>query len=109
MDTSSLMGVLLALAGILAGLLLEGGHIGQILQPTAAMIVFGGTAGAVMLQFPLATIITAGRRLFRVFFYRAETGEAAVKQLVSFANKARRNGIVSLDQDLASIHDPFLK
>ena len=109
MDTSSLMGVLLALAGILAGLLLEGGHFGRILQPTAAMIVFGGTAGAVMLQFPLATIITAGRRLFRVFFYRTETGEAAVKQLVSFANKARRNGIVSLDQDLAAIHDPFLK
>jgi len=109
MDTSSLMGILLALAGILAGLLLEGGHIGQILQPTAAMIVFGGTAGAVMLQYPLATVIDAARRLAGVFFYRAETGEAAVKQLVSFANKARRNGIVSLDQDLAVIRDPFLK
>jgi len=109
MDTGSLIGVVLALAGILAGLLLEGGHVGQILQPTAAMIVFGGTAGAVMLQYPLGTVLAAGRRLVRVFFYRAETGEAAVKQLVNFANKARRNGIVSLDQDLAMIHDAFLK
>jgi chemotaxis protein MotA len=109
MDTSSLIGVLVALAGILTGLLLEGGHIGQILQPTAAMIVFGGTAGAVMLQFPLTTVHAAVRRLLRVFFYRAETGEAAVKQLVNFANKARRNGIVSLDQDLAMIQEPFLK
>lgn len=109
MDTSSLMGVLLALAGILAGLLLEGGHIGQILQPTAAMIVFGGTAGAVMLQFPLATVFAAARRFVRVFFYRAETGEGAVKQLVSFANKARKNGIISLDQELGAVHDPFLK
>lgn len=109
MDTSSLMGVLLALAGILAGLLLEGGHIGQVLQPTAAMIVFGGTAGAVMLQFPLATVFAAVRRLVRVFFYRVETGEGAVEQLVSFANKARRSGIVSLDQDLGAVHDPFLK
>jgi chemotaxis protein MotA len=109
MDASSLMGVLLALAGILAGLLLEGGHVGQVLQPTAAMIVFGGTAGAVMLQFPLATVFAAARRLIHVFFYRAETGESAVKQLVGFANKARRDGIVSLDQDLAAIHDPFLK
>lgn len=109
MDTSSLIGTLLALIGILAGLLLEGGHIGQILQPTAAMIVFGGTAGAVMLQFPLETVLAAARRLFHVFFYRAETGEAAVKQLVGFANKARRNGIVSLDQDLDMIRDPFLK
>jgi chemotaxis protein MotA len=109
MDTGSLMGILLAVAGIVAGLLLEGGHIGQILQPTAAMIVFGGTAGAVMLQFPLSTVFAAARRMFRVFFYRADTGEAAVKQLVNFANKARRNGIVSLDQDLAMIHEPFLK
>ncbi len=109
MDTSSLLGILLALAGILAGLLLEGGHVGQILQPTAAMIVFGGTIGAVMLQYPLATVVAAVRRLARVFFYRAETGEAAVTQLVNFANKARRNGIVSLDEDLASIGDPFLK
>ena len=109
MDASSMMGVVVALAGILAGLLLEGGHLGQILQPTAAMIVFGGTAGAVMLQFPLATVLAAGRRLFRIFFYRGETGEAAVRQLVGFANKARRDGIVSLDQDLAEIHDLFLK
>lgn len=109
MDTGSLIGVVLALAGILAGLLLEGGHIGQILQPTAAMIVFGGTTGAVMLQYPLDTVFTAARRLIRVFVYRAETGEAAVKQLVNFANKARRNGIVSLDQDLVGIEDQFLK
>ena len=109
MDASSMMGIVVALAGILAGLLLEGGHVGQILQPTAAMIVFGGTAGAVMLQFPLATVLAAARRLLRIFFYRGETGEAAVKQLVGFANKARRDGIVSLDQDLGEIHDLFLK
>lgn len=109
MDTGSLMGVLLALAGIVAGLLLEGGHIGQVLQPTAAMIVFGGTAGAVMLQFPLKTVLAAARRLMQVFFYRAGTGEEALKQLVGFANKARRNGIVSLDQDLEAIENPFLK
>lgn len=109
MDTGSIMGVLLALAGIVAGLLLEGGHVGQVLQPTAAMIVFGGTAGAVMLQFPMKTVLAAARRLVHVFFYRAGAGEDVVKQLVDFANKARRNGIVSLDQDLAEIQDPFLK
>ena len=109
MDTGSLIGIVMAVAGILAGLLLEGGHIGQILQPTAAMIVFGGTGGAILLQFPMATVLAAARRVVRVFFYRSDSGEEAVKQLVNFANKARRNGIVSLDQDLAMIHDPFLK
>src|SRR5690242_4472013 len=109
MDTGSWIGILLAVGGIVSGLLLEGGNVGQVLQPTAAMIVFGGTIGAVMLQFPLSTVFAASRRLVKVFVHRADTGEAAVQQLVSFANKARRNGIVSLDEDLASIGDPFLK
>ena len=52
MDKSSIGGVFLAVAGILAGLLMEGGHLAQILQPTAAIIVLGGTMGAVLLQFP---------------------------------------------------------
>ena len=109
MDAGSLGGILLALAGILAGLLLEGGHVGQVLQPTAAMIVFGGTLGAVMLQFPLRTIVAAGRRFIHLFLQRSDGGEALLRQIVGFANKARRNGIVSLDQDLDQVHDPFLR
>ena len=62
MDKASIGGVLLAIAGIVAGLLMEGGNIGQILQPTAALIVFGGTMGAVLLQFPLTTVAAAFRR-----------------------------------------------
>ena len=52
MDKGSIGGVFLAIAGIVTGLLIEGGKISQILQPTAALIVFGGTMGAVLLQFP---------------------------------------------------------
>lgn len=109
MDISSLLGILLAFAGILAGLLLEGGHVGQVLQPTAAMIVFGGTIGAVMLQYPLGVVVAAARRLLRAFLHREESGEATIRQLIHFANKARRSGIVSLDQDLSTIDDEFLK
>lgn len=109
MDTSSVGGIILALLGILAGLLIEGGHIDQVLQPTAAMIVFGGTFGAVLLQYPLSTVIEAVRRLVHVFFSKKDTGRATLEQIVGFANKARRSGIVSLDQDLDSIKDPFLR
>ena len=109
MDPASLFGILLALAGVLAGLLLEGGHVRQILQPTAAMIVFGGTLGAVLLQFPLRTVLAAALRLTRVFFHRDGGGDALLRQIVDFANKARRKGIVSLDQDLSEVADPFLR
>ena len=109
MDKSSFAGLTLAVIGILAGLLIEGGNIGQVLQPTAAMIVFGGTIGAVMLQFPLQTVLSAFRQLFTVFWMKPDTGDALLKQILVFANKARRSGIVSLDQDLATVSDPFLK
>ncbi|HUO13801.1 MAG TPA: flagellar motor protein [Verrucomicrobiae bacterium] len=109
MDKSSLAGIVLAVGGILAGLLLEGGNLGQILQPTAAMIVFGGTIGAVMLQFPLAVVVNALRRLGSVFMSPRQNPQATIQRLVHYAQKARREGIVSLDADLSEIEDPFLK
>ena len=108
-DKASLSGIILALGGILAGLLLEGGNVGQILQPTAAMIVFGGTLGAVMLQFPLPIIVLAFRQLGSVFVNPKRDPQATIHQLVQYAQKARREGIVSLDSELAEIHDPFLR
>ncbi len=109
MDKSSVIGVLIAIAGIIAGLMIEGGSIGQILQPTAAMIVFGGTLGAVMLQFPLATVLRSLQHAVQSLPQQEEDGDQSLKEIVDFANKARRSGIVSLDQDLDCIHDPFLK
>ena len=109
MDKGSIFGAFLAIAGIVAGLLIEGGNMGQVLQPTAALIVFGGTLGAVMLQFPLSTVMAAFASLTHVFSAPLKQNDQLLKQLVAFANKARRNGVVSLDSDLQTIQDPFLK
>ena len=108
-DKASIGGLLVGLTGIIGGLLLEGGHLSQILQPTAAMIVFGGTAGAVLLQFPLPVVASALRSLARVFLDPQEDLEAGIAQLVHFANRARREGIVKLDSEIEQIADPFLK
>lgn len=108
MDKSSIGGVFLAIAGIVTGLLLEGGNLRQILQPTAAIIVIGGTMGAVLLQFPLPTVVAAFRNLGHVFAAPKKHNDQLIGQLVSLANKARRNGVVSLDADLKTIEDPFL-
>jgi chemotaxis protein MotA len=108
-DKSSVGGIVLALGGIIAGLLLEGGNFRQILQPTAAMIVFGGTIGAVMLQFPLPVVMQAVRRLGSVFVNPRHDTQATIQRLVHYAQKARREGIVSLDAELEAIEDPFLK
>jgi chemotaxis protein MotA len=109
MDKASIAGVFLAIVGIVAGLLMEGGNLGQILQPTAALIVFGGTMGAVLLQFPLTTVMAAFRSLAHVFTEPRKQSDQIIGMLIAFANKARRNGVVSLDADLQTIQDPFLK
>jgi chemotaxis protein MotA len=109
MDKSSVGGVLLAIVGIVAGLLMEGGNLGQILQPTAALIVFGGTMGAVLLQFPISTVLAAFGRLGHLFAAPRKHNDQLIGLLVSLANKARRSGVVSLDSDLKSVENPFLR
>jgi chemotaxis protein MotA len=108
MDKSSIGGVFLAIAGIVTGLLIEGGNLGQILQPTAAIIVICGTMGAVLLQFPMPTVVAAFRNLGHVFTAPQKDNDKLIGLLVGLANKARRNGVVSLDSDLKTIENPFL-
>lgn len=109
MDKSTILGIILAIGGIVAGLLIEGGKIAQILQPTAAMIVLGGTLGAVMVQFPLAVVLQAFKGLTHVVLDRSEDPTKVIQQLVGFAQRARKEGIVALDVELPNITDPFLK
>ena len=109
MDKSSFLGVAVAVGGILLGLMLEGGRVAQILQPTAAMIVFGGTLGAVMIQFPLRVILAAALRMGQVFRDNSKDPNELIQEIVGYAQKARREGVISLDNDLAAIRDPFLK
>ncbi len=109
MDIASIAGIALAVIGILAGMLIEGGQITDIIKPTAAMIVIGGTTGAVMLQFPLSIFVTALKHAMKVFMHKGSNGEAILAQIVGFANKARKSGIISLDAELNTIEDPFLK
>jgi len=108
-DKSTVGGILLAMGGIIAGLLLEGGNLGQILQPTAAMIVLGGTLGAVLIQFPLSVVILSAKDLSKVFFEKNNDAKDLIEQLIGFANKARKNGIVSLDAETETIKEPFLR
>ncbi len=109
MDKASVGGVILAIVGIVAGLFIEGGNLGQVVQPTAALIVFGGTMGAVLVQFPLTTVVAAFRNLAHVFAAPRKHNDKLIRLLVNFANKARRSGVVSLDADLNTISEPFLK
>src|SRR6201999_937598 len=88
---------------------LRGGSLSQVLQPTAALIVLGGTLGAVMVQFPLPIVLQAVVQLKDVFLNKPVESDELVQDLLRYALKARKQGIVSLDSELAQIQDPFLK
>ncbi len=109
MDLSTWIGLAIALAGILMGFFIEGGSLKEILQPTAAMIVFGGTLGATMIAFPLPVVLGAFKGLLRLFFDHEEDPEALIEQIVSYAQKARREGIISLEAEANQVGDPFLR
>jgi chemotaxis protein MotA len=109
MDIASIGGIILAIVGILGGMIIEGGNPMEIVKPTAFMIVGGGTAGACMLQFPLSIVLAACKSIVKFFLPKGHDGEAVLQQLVAFANKARKSGIISLDSDVNEIDDPFLK
>jgi chemotaxis protein MotA len=108
-DKSTVGGIAVALGGIGLGLVMDGGKLAQVLQPTAALIVFGGTIGAVMVQFPLRIVIQAVKQLKDVFLSSEQEPDSLVQNLLRYAYKARRDGLLSLDAEVAKIKDPFLR
>ena len=108
-DVSSFVGVPLAIGLILVGQWLEGGSIWSLLQLTAALIVFGGTLGAVMLSFSRNDILRAVKALKTIFMWDGEPPSKTIDTILKYALRARKDGILSLDSDLETIDDPYLE
>ena len=109
LDIATLGGIAVALLGIIGGLLLENGSIQDVAQATAAMIVLGGTLGAVLVTTPLSVFLRACRGLGSAFFVPASSTASTTDALIQYATKARKNGIVSLESEAGTISDPFLR
>ena len=108
-DRSTILGLLLALIAVIAGLLLDGGRLEQILQPTAALIVLLGTFAAVLIQFPLKTVREAAINLRSLILESTPSYNEYVEKLVGYAVEARSRGIIALDARLSTIEDDFLR
>lgn len=109
MDWGSVAGLVLALGGIAYGLQLEGGHFASILQPTAFVIVFAGTIGAVLLQSNLRLFVQGVKMLRWVFQPPADDSAELVHTLGNWAVVARREGLLSLEPFMIQSGDPFIK
>jgi chemotaxis protein MotA len=108
-DLATIGGLALALVGTLGGLILEKGKVQDVAQVTAALIVLGGTLGAVMVTTPIGVLLSAAAKLSHIFFESRHAPDAIIEQIIAYATKARKHGIVSLESDTVSIEDPFLR
>ncbi|QDF96241.1 flagellar motor protein [Azoarcus sp. DD4] len=109
MDSISLVGLTLGIAAILVGQAMEGGHIASLLQPTAFLIVIGGTLGAVMLQSPLRVFMDGMRMAKWVFVPPATSHATIIQQVASWSQVARKEGLLALEAQVDRLPDPFMR
>src|SRR3990170_4453832 len=109
MDITTIGGLIVGVGCILLGQVLEGGHVGSIMQATAFIIVIGGTLGAVMVSFPKKDFVRGMKMMKLAFTDKKEDMSAITKQIVDLASIARRDGVLALEGKLAEVHDKFLK
>ena len=109
MDLATIIGFVLAWGAFFGSVVIEGGDLKAMINPSAMLLVFGGTLGASMMSFPLSTIIGLPMVVKNAFVGKKEDVGAIIQQLVGFAEKARREGLLALEDEAHTIHDPFLQ
>ncbi len=109
LDMLSLFGIMIAFAALLGGNFLEGGAWQQLLNGPAALIVFGGTLGAAILQTPWASLKRAIQLFSWVFSPPVIDHKKTITKISNWAKISRRNGLLGLETEVSSEHDPYIK
>ncbi|MEM7622418.1 MAG: motility protein A, partial [Planctomycetota bacterium] len=108
MDIGTLAGLVLAVVAVLVGILLGGGSPAALIDIPSFVVVFGGTSGAILCAFPLAKVLKIHEVVLQsVFGNPADPGEI-IRDMVKYAEVARREGILSLENLIAEMKDPFV-
>ena len=108
MDKISIGGLILGLVAIVGGQILEGGHVGSLAQPTALLIVCGGTLGAVMLQhtFP---VFRRGLAMAKWVWVPPKIDDKrTIDQISTWSQISRREGLLALERFITRNTDPFI-
>lgn len=109
MDITTIIGLLAGIAAMVGGFLWEGGSLSGLLQPNAALIVFGGTLAAVLVSFPATRLRSAGAGLRVALSRHNDTSREQAEELISMATAARRGGVLALEKRAEEHPDPFTR
>jgi chemotaxis protein MotA len=110
MDIATIIGLILAITAILISLVMDGGTPGELFaHPAAIIIIFGGSLGATIITSPLKTTLKLHQYIIQAFTTRKFDAKAMIELLTKLADKARREGLLALEEDSKKIDDKFLR
>src|SRR5947209_1237431 len=109
MDLASLVGVLLAFGGIFGAQIMEGGQPSSLMLPAPMLLVVFGTLGAAMAGGVMKDATGLVNQLKRAFTAKTTTSGALVDAVVALAERARREGLLALEDAAKGVADPFLR
>lgn len=109
MDLASIIGVILGMVAILGGNALEGGHLDSLMQLTAALIVLGGTFGAVLYSNSIHDIKVGLRYFGKTFFDSHTDMKKNLDEIIQCAQIAKKESILSLEKRLNTIENDFFR
>ena len=109
MDLATILGLLLGVGALLGSFLMEGGHLSALIQIPAMTLVILGTFGATVVTTSLKQVRALPELIKIVAFEKRLNPQQLIDFIYELAQKARKNGLLSLEKDLPSIKEPFLK
>lgn len=109
MDLTTIIGIVFGLGALIGGYMWDGGHISALIVPSAMLIVFGGTIGAVVVSFPMSTLKETPKALKMAFKETKRDPGAIIDELVDMATVARREGVLALEQRAQEHSNDFLR
>jgi chemotaxis protein MotA len=112
MNISTIIGLAGGITAILVAYVLEGGNPAGLLMPSPIIIIFGGTIATLFLSFDLGDVLGIGKLFGKAIKLPPVKGKELALKFVAFAEKSRRDGLLSLEEDMQSLgesDDPLLK
>ncbi len=106
MDIATIIGLLAAFGLMLLGIL-QGGSLMIFVDIASMVIVVGGTIGTVLVHFPFGDVLGAFNVARKAFFHKATSPVDTIEKLITYAGKARKEGILSLQSVMNEIEDEF--
>jgi chemotaxis protein MotA len=107
MEMISALGLLIGIVAVVGGQLMEGGHVSSLVQPTAFLIVIGGTLGAVMLQSPKRTFVSGLKMGSWILFPPVVESQQLISRISEWSQIARKEGLLALEMKTQQIKDDF--